>query len=92
MMDWRVPAHDQAVNAAMTAAEERRTRRRRQRSDWDAKNMRTVSTRMRISDVVVLDRYCREAHVTKYELVQYMVRCWIEAWKGLRYGWCGGER
>lgn len=81
---WTRPAWEVAKKTGMTmaeAAEERRIRRRRQKSEWDAKNMRTISTRMRLSDAVVLDRYCREAHVTKYELLLYMVRAWMAAWE-----------
>ena len=78
---WSGCAWDVATQAGKAAAEGRKKRRRWiGQSEWERKNMRTISTRLRLSDAVVLDRYCREAHVTKYELLQFMVRAWMAAW------------
>lgn len=46
--------------------------------------MRTVSTRFRTDQADRLREYCREANVTRYGLINYMLRAWMAAWERTR--------
>jgi hypothetical protein len=84
MMDtrWSKPAW----NAALDAANEAATSRPRWggQNGWDAEFMETVSTRLPRDMADKLRQYCEEAHVTRYHLVNFMLRVWMAAWEGIR--------
>ena len=79
MRDWTVDAYRAATQAA---GEDYLTRRRwAGQNEWDAEHMRTESTRFTVDQDEELRRCCREARVTKYTLIGYLLRTWMAAWK-----------
>lgn len=46
--------------------------------------METVSTRMPRDIAEQLRQYCDEANVTRYHLINYMLRAWMAGWEVLR--------
>lgn len=72
-----------AYTAAMQAAEEEPSRRRRWRlqAQWDRRNLKTESTRFPRELDEQLRRCCKEAGVTRYALIAYMLRAWMSAWR-----------
>lgn len=74
----QVHAYRAALNAAFTAAAAPQKVRRRQ-NDWDAANIRTESTRLPIAEDDRLRRLCARMHVTRYQLIGYMLRTWMDA-------------
>lgn len=48
-------------------------------NDWDAENMVTESTRFTIENDQRLRRLCREAGVSRYHLISYMLHTWMAA-------------
>ena len=82
---WAGPAWAAGMDAAaMTAAPKTQRKRWAGQADWDAENMRTESTRFPADLDTKLREYCREAHVSRYYLINYMLRVWIAAWEGVR--------
>ena len=77
--DWSRPAYE----AAMEGAKELPFRRRRWawQNEYDAQNMRTESTRFPLDEDIRLRQCCREAHVTRYTLINYLLRTWMAAWE-----------
>lgn len=49
-------------------------------NDYDADNMRTESTRFTAAQDLDLRQCCREARVTRYTLINYLLRSWMAAW------------
>lgn len=84
--DWKIPAYEAAVEAAKEGQPGRR--RWASQNEWDAENMRTESTRFPLDRDRLLRQYCREARVTRYTLIGYLLRAWMAAWAVYR----GGER
>lgn len=50
-------------------------------NDYDADNMVTESTRFTAAQDLDLRQCCHEAHVTRYTLINYLLRSWMAAWK-----------
>lgn len=73
------PAWTAAMIAAATPREERR--RWHGQNGWDSEHMRTVSTRLPTEEAARLERYCREAGITRYQLIGYMVKTWMAGWE-----------
>ena len=48
-------------------------------NDWDAENMVTESTRFTTENDQRLRRLCREAGVSRYHLISYMLHAWMAA-------------
>ena len=82
MEAWKGIAQAAAEKAARRAAASRK--RWDGQAAWDAENMRTVSTRFRTDQADRLREYCREANVTRYGLINYMLRAWMAAWERTR--------
>lgn len=76
---WSAPAWTAATIAAATPREERR--RWSGQNGWDAEHMRTVSTRLPTEEAARLERYCREAGITRYQLLGYMIKTWMAGWE-----------
>lgn len=69
-----------AFLAAVGCADEPRPRKRwAGQNDWDAENMVTESTRFTVENDARLRRLCREAGVTRYYLISYMLHTWMAA-------------
>lgn len=69
-----------AFLAAIGVADEPRPRKRWPGQDaWDAENMVTESTRFTVENDARLRRLCREAGVTRYHLINYLLHTWIAA-------------
>ena len=83
--EWACPAWGAAMDAAAVAAEPKRKRWQGQ-ANWDAENMRTESTRFPVDLDTKLREYCREAGVSRYYLINYMLRVWMAAWEEVRNG------
>jgi hypothetical protein len=47
--------------------------------------METVSTRLPRDIAEQLRRYCDEAHVSRYYLINYMLRAFMAGWEVLRH-------
>lgn len=79
MKDWLIPAYDVAVDAGKPegAARMRWTRQ----AAWDAEHICTESTRFPLDLDAKLRRYCHEAQVTRYHLINYLLRAWMAAWE-----------
>lgn len=76
--EWAGPAWMAACAAASTAREKRK--RWPRQAAWDAEHLETVSTRLPIAEATRLRRYCKEAGISRYTLLNYMVRAWMAAW------------
>ena len=74
---------DIAYRLGMEAAQEGPERRRRWagQNEWDAEHMRTESTRFTADQDEELRRCCREAGVTRYTLISYLLQVWMAAWR-----------
>lgn len=69
-----------AFLAAVGFAAEPKTRKRWPgQDDWDAENMVTESTRFTKEADERLRRLCKEAGVTRYHLIAYMLHAWMAA-------------
>ena len=79
---WSEPAYAAALAAAENGKEPRP--RWSGQNGWDAENMVTESTRFPRDLDAQLRRCCREAHVTRYHLINYMLRLFIAAWEAKR--------
>lgn len=55
---------------------------------YDEENIFTESTRFNADRDDRLRQYCREAGVTRYALISYLLRSWMAAWE--TYRGCGG--
>ena len=84
-MDLRWPKH--AFEAATEAAtpDGAAAMKRKRQALWDADNIRTESTRCPIDLHTKLRKYCDEASVTRYTLINYLLRVWMAAWEA-EYG------
>lgn len=78
-MRWSTAAYEVAV----AAGKEQKAARRRWDGQnlWDAENMCTESTRFTVEQDEDLRRCCEEAGVTRYTLINYLLRTWMAAWK-----------
>lgn len=76
---WSTAAYETAVQAAKEDSQARR--RWSGQNEWDANNMRTESTRFTRTLDEDLRQYCREAGVTRYTLISYLLRVWMAAWR-----------
>ena len=84
-MDLRWSKHAfEAATEAATSAGTAAMKRERQ-AQWDADNIRTESTRFPIEMDAKLRKYCDEANVTRYTLINYLLRVWMAAWEA-EYG------
>lgn len=83
---------EQAYRVAAEAGKDGPAARRRWagQEEYDADNMCTESTRFNRREDARLRRYCREARVTRYTLIGYLLRMWMAAWETYRE--CGGRR
>ena len=75
---WSRIAHRAAVDAGR---ERRKERRRWMKTEWDRENVRTESTRFTAEQDEELRQCCREAGVTRYALIAYLLRTWMAAWR-----------
>ena len=80
MRDWSIDAYQTAMQAAK--ADSLTRRRWAGQNEWDAEHMCTESTRFTADRDAELRRCCREAGITRYTLIGYMLRTWMAAWKG----------
>ncbi len=76
---WSDLAYQGAAEAGTAGPQERR--RWYAQNEWDAEHMRTESTRFPLDLDTELRQCCREAHVTRYTLINYLLRAWMTAWK-----------
>ena len=78
-----------ATPVAVGAARDGPVARRRwgRQNEYDADHMHTESTRFTMEQDQRLRRYCREARVTRYTLISYLLRTWMAAWEAYK-----GER
>lgn len=83
--EWSVPAWSAGVEAAGEAAGGG-ARKWAGQADYDREWMKTESTRFPLDLHQKLEAYCREAGVTRYHLINYMLRVWMAAWEGVRNG------
>lgn len=75
--EWSVPA----FVAAIYCAEDPKPRRRWDgQDDWDAEHMVTESTRFTIENDARLREICRQAGVTRYYLIAYLLHTFMAAW------------
>lgn len=77
-MDWSIPAYETAVQAAKADYPARR--RWALQNEWDAENMCTESCRFPVDLHENLIRCCKEAGITRYSLIAYLLRTWMAAW------------
>ena len=82
--EWSGPAWTAAMEAAASTPESRRRWARQQ--EWDGENIRTESTRFPVDLDRKLRKYCREAKISRYYLINYMLRTWMAAWEVIRNG------
>lgn len=80
-MDLRWSKH--AFEAATEAATPDGTAamKRERQAQWDADHIRTESTRFPIDLDAKLRKCCDEANVTRYTLINYLLRVWMAAWE-----------
>lgn len=78
MEQRQINAYQAACTAAFDAAAAPKKVRRRQ-NDWDAANIRTESTRLPIAEDQRLRKLCKQMHITRYQLIGYMLRTWMDA-------------
>lgn len=50
-------------------------------NEYDSDNMRTEATRFTVAEDARLRRCCSEAGVTRYTLINYLLRTWMAAWE-----------
>lgn len=74
-------AHTHAYEAAVGAAKAAARRRWRGQAAWDKDNMETVSCRLPRGEAARLRRCCKEAGLTRYELIAYMVSIFMAGWE-----------
>lgn len=79
---WVIPAFNAATDAAMPSGRQRM--RWAKQNEWDLENIRTESTRFPVEMDRKLRKYCREAHVTRCRLINYMLRAWMATWEVVR--------
>lgn len=74
---------EQAYKVAAEAGKDGQAARRRWagQNEYDADNMHTECTRFNNTQDARLRRCCREARVTRYTLISYLLRCWMAAWE-----------
>lgn len=73
-----ISAYNDAYCVAMAAADPS-SRRQIQKNRWDRANIKTASTRLRLSEDIELRRLCRAAGYTRYQLIGCMLRTWMAA-------------
>ena len=74
--------YEVAYRVAADAGKAKRLDRRRWlKTQWERDNMRTESTRFTVEMDAELRRCCRQAGVTRYALIAYLLRAWMAAWK-----------
>lgn len=78
-ISWSRIAWEIARDAAR--AEPSTRRRWAGQNEWDAEHMHTESTRFPRCWDEELRRCCREAGVTRYALISYLLRAWMAAWE-----------
>jgi len=81
---WSEQAYQTAVAAGQASSAERR--RWEGQNEWDAENMCTESTRFTVDRDEELRQCCREANITRYTLINYLLRTWMAAWKHYQGG------
>ena len=75
--EWSIPA----FMAAIYCADEPKPRRRWDgQNDWDAEHMVTESTRFTIENDARLREICKQAGVTRYHLIAYLLHTFMAAW------------
>lgn len=81
---------NQAYRVAADAGKDGPAARRRWagQNEYDADNMHTECTRFNSEQDTKLRRCCREARVTRYALIAYLLRAWMAEWETYRD--CGG--
>ena len=55
--------------------------RRDRQAQWDADHIKTESTRFPIDLDAKLRKCCEDANVTRYTLINYLLRAWMAAWE-----------
>lgn len=82
MKDWTIQAYQ---TAAAAAKEDYHARRRwAGQNAYDADNMHTECTRFNAAMDARLRRCCKEARITRYALISYLLRAWMAAWETYR--------
>ncbi|MGN0964434.1 MAG: hypothetical protein ACI4O6_03660 [Dysosmobacter sp.] len=76
---WNALAFEVAAEAAKEPHDARR--RWRGQCEWDRDNMVTESTRFPVDTDLLLEAYCWQAGVTRYTLINYLLRAWMAAWE-----------
>ena len=76
---WSKHAFEAATEAATPAGTAAMKRQRQ--AQWDADHIRTESTRFPVDLDAKLREYCNEANVTRYTLINYLLRVWMAAWE-----------
>lgn len=79
---WSAAAYKVAVEAGK--ADEWTRRRWAAKNRWDAEHMCTESTRFTVKLDQELRRCCKEAGVTRYTLISYLLQTWMAAWEAYR--------
>lgn len=83
---------DAAYTAAVDAGKADSPTRKRWagQNDYDHDNMRTEATRFTAAQDAQLRRCCEEAGVTRYTLINYLLRTWMAAWEVFGRDKCPG--
>lgn len=81
---WSTPAYETAVTAGKEAGDPAARRRWAGQAEYDRDWMRTESTRFPLDLHRKLVKCCQEAGVSRYHLINYMLRVWMAAWE--QYG------
>lgn len=77
-LEWADAAYKVAADAAKTPFRRRRGPAQRR---WDREHMFTESTRFTETQDRKLTQYCEEADVSKYRLIDCLLRAWMAAWE-----------
>ena len=84
--EWSVPAWCAAMDTARELVSDPVAARRRWagQTAWDADHMCTESTRYPRHLDARLRRCCKEAGISRYYLISYMLRAWMAAWEVMK--------
>lgn len=78
-LKWMNHAYTVAVDAGKASRSDRR--RWAGQNEYDRDNMKTEGTRFTVSEHDRLCRCCEEAGITRYTLINYLLRTWMAAWE-----------
>lgn len=77
--EWKKIAYQVAENAGKEGGQTRR--RWAGQNEYDADNMHTECTRFNNIQDKRLRRCCKEARITRYALIGYLLKVWMEEWE-----------